>query len=211
MGFRDWFGTGKNKNVNEAIKEFVGKDEKVLSQKEILAQRGEGFEDIYSISGFGQVGLSSFNIFYNRYINQQFQSERARIFAYRSMAEMTEIADIIEDATNESTQEDSEGNIIHLEILDKNLMSNDNIVKNIYKEFNELFYERIDICDKLWDMFRTYMVDGRVFFENIIDVKHPEKGIINIKKLPSETMDFEYDPITSKNTIYYQYIAQNPV
>jgi hypothetical protein len=158
--------------------------------------------------GVGKVGLGSFNSFYNNYISKEFDNEYFRILTYRDMARNTEIADVIEDATNESTQEDHEGKTLKLIIKDPNLSNNENIVNNLEKEFNHLFYEVIDFKEILWDMIRTYYIDGRTFYERVIDTRNSKKGIINIKKLPSETMEYFYNPITGEIEVYFQYLTK---
>lgn len=208
--WQNWFK--REEKIDEALKPFEGKgDSAPQRQRDLFAQRGEGVEDIYNVQGFGNVGLSSFNTFYDRYINKRFENEIARIWGYRQMAEMTEIADIIEDATNESTQEDGDGKVFQLDVIDADLAKNDNIVKNINKEFNDLFYEKIRINDHIWDMFRSYMTDGRLYYERVLDTRRPKKGIINIKKLPAETMDYLYDLASGKILHYFQYLSPNPV
>lgn len=79
-------------------------------------------------------------------------------------------------------------------------------MKNIFQEFNNLFYKRIDIGKKLDDIFYSYYIDGRVYWENIADENKPKLGIMNIKKLPTETMDFSWNPITGKYNFFVQYM-----
>ena len=195
----DW----KGERVDEALKAFKPIGEPTY--KQTVAQAGEGWETLTEIPGFGNVGLSSFNTFYNNHINRVFENEVQRILEYRQMAEMAEISDVIEDATNESIQEDETGKFLHLTLNDE-LENNENIARNLKKEFSDLFYEKMDTSTLLWNMFRTYLVDGRVYYERIIDQNKKTKGIINMKILPSESMDFVYDPFTGKVIAYYQYL-----
>lgn len=199
MAFKDIF---KRNRVDEAIQKFDAKGEKEIAD----SQKGEGWEFLPEIPGVGNVGLQSFNTFYKSYINIQYKNELERIKNYRSMARNTEVADVIEDAVNESTQEDSDGITLKLEINDKELTQNENIVNNLHKEFEDLFVKRIKIKDILWDLIRTFYIDGRVFFEKVIDEKKEKKGLINIKRLPTETMDYIYDPFTGQIQAYFQYL-----
>jgi hypothetical protein len=193
--------------VNEAIDLF--KDKGVdITRKELLNRTGEGVEDILNVSGYGQVGLLSFNTFYKNYINKEFEDQLARLRAYRNMASLSEISDVIEDATNESIQENYDGRLLQLTIKDDDINSNENMLKNIDKEFDYLFENVINTTDFIWDLFRTYMIDGKVYYERIIDTKKPKEGIIGVKKLPTETMDFIYDPLSGENIAYFQYISK---
>jgi len=200
----------KRKRVDESLPVFKGKgEEEEYSEKNVEAVGGEGVEDIDLARGFGAIQVGSFNMFYRTFINKSFESERKRIIGYRQMAETPEVADVIEDAVNESTQDDEEGRLLSLEISDTKLAENTNMSKNIFNEFNNLFYNNIDATDCIWDLFRTYFTDGRVYYERIVNIKKPKEGIIGIKKLPSETMDYLYEPRTGKIVNYFQYLTAN--
>lgn len=198
---------GNDKHVlQEEIKAFSKKGDYRQSLKTIMAQKGEGWETLAEIPGFNSIQVQGFNLFYNSYINRVFENEVQRIYEYRQMANTPEISDVIEDAVNESTQEDDVGEVFHLDIKDKNLKSNENIVNNLKREFDKLFRETIDMKEKIWDMLWTYYIDGRLFYERVIDTSKPKQGIVNVKRLPSETMDFYYDPISGKITHFLQYL-----
>lgn len=204
-----WFNR-KTDRIDEEIKGFVNKGQKSLTPSQMRNQTGEGIEDFESIQGYGAIGLSSFNLFYQSYINKHFENQIERIKEYRNMAEMTEIADVVEDAVNESLTEDDEGRTLKLVIKDEELANNENIVKNIHDEFTKLFYERLDINEKLWDMLRTYYIDGKYYYERIVNKANQKKGIIGIKKLPTETMDYFIQPATGNVEKYIQYLSQKP-
>jgi len=208
MGILDIFRSKKEKQqLDEALKSFEKKGDSAVSDKFLGDRSGEGLEEIGPITGYGSVSLSSFNLFYQTYINKEFQNEIQKIKEYRGMADMPEIGDVIEDAVNEMTQEDDDGQVIRLEITDAELEKNTNIVNNLTDEFYELFYDKIDIEEHLWNLIRTYFIDGRVYYERIVNSKKPSEGIIGIKRLPSETMDFDYDIRTGKIRAFFQYLT----
>lgn len=202
----DWSKTKDIERVDESLPQFKGKGEDISIGK-LKHETGEGWEFMGVFPGADKLSLGTFSSFYSNYINKQFENELQKIYNYRDMANYTEIADVIEDATNESTQTDHEDRVINLEIIDPELNKNENIVSNIRREFTNLFYKTIkDFPDILWDMVRTYYIDGRVYYERVINQAHQKRGIVNIKKLPSETMDFIYDPGTGKTILYFQYL-----
>lgn len=198
------------KSLNEEIALFRDKSNYGKSIKALRSTRGEGWESISEIPGFSTVQVQGFNMFYNSYINRIFDNEKGKIAEYRLMASTPEIADVVEDAVNECTQEDDIGDVFHLNIIDSDLNTNENIVRNIKSEFNNLFRENIVMKDKIWHILWTYFVDGRVFYENVIDTTNPKRGIIDIKRLPSETMDFFYNPLSGEIGGYVQYTCKNP-
>lgn len=192
--------------IKEEIKAFQNKGDFNKNLKTIMAQKGEGWETLAEIPGFSNVQIQGFNLFYSTYINRVFEHELQRIEEYRSMSTTPEISDVIEDAVNESTQEDDIGEVFHLDIIDKKLQDNENMVKTLKSEFNELFKERLNMKEKIWDILWTFYIDGRVYYERIVDETKKKDGIINVKKLPTETMDFFYDPISGRISGYIQYL-----
>ena len=209
MNWRNIFSRSP-KVITEEIQTFKNKGEDNISDRHRELRSGEGIEDlslIQNIQGFGKESLGTFNMFYSKFINVSFENERQRIFHYRGMAESPEIGDVIEDAAIESTNEDLDGNIMVLEIKDKELSKNANITKILEEEFQELFYHRCDIKRKIFDLFRTYLVDGRVYYERLIHEGKSKNGLVGIKKLPTETMDFLYDPLTGQTLAYFQYLS----
>ncbi len=139
MAWYDFLRGKKDEDVrlDESMKVFVGKGD-IPSKSEVEATRGEGVEDYMLISGYGSLGYGNLNTFYNRYINKVFETEIAKIIEYRKMAEYPEIGDVIEDAVNESTLTDNNNRVFSLTITDNKLSGNKNVVKNLYKEFDEL-------------------------------------------------------------------------
>lgn len=209
MAKRKLFGIGdlfSGNRIDEQIESFKPKKQRETTK---IARSGEGFEDIDFILN-GQYNALGFNSFYRTYINQTFQNELERLKFYRDMSQYPEIADVLEDAAMESTQEDYDGDIIKLNIIDEELNSNKNVAKNLHREFNDLFYKKIKIKYYMWDLMYHYFVDGKVYFEHVINKNRPKDGILDIKRLPAETMDFEFDPITGKITAYYQYLSLRP-
>lgn len=201
-----WFSNSSEERVDESLKHFKSKDSS-LSDKKMENQSGEGVEDL-NIEGFGISGLSSFNMFYDRYINRTFKNEVDRIFNYRKMASNPEISDIVEDAVNESLQEDDDGYVMNLQIDDESINKKEQLVKKIHDEFYDLFYDKLNIEDNIWNLFYTYFVDGRVYFENVTNQSNTKQGLIGIKKLPSETMDRMYDRF-GRVEAYLQYLKKN--
>lgn len=210
MAWYDVF-TGRNR-IDEKIAAFKNKDEEAaMTQSDWKNKTGEGIEDVLMLQmgGYGTTGMGSFNSFYNSYLNKIFESEYQRVIEYRRMAEYPEISDVIEDACNEMCDSDENENVLSLDITNKEIEDNDNISKLLYKEFKSLFFDRCDMNDTLWDWIRTYLIDGRLFYERIIDVNNKNKGILAVKKLPTETMDYEYEPKTGRILGYYQYLQPN--
>jgi len=199
-----WFG-GEEQLV-ESTKAFVGKGNHGASDKFIDSIKGEGVDDVLYL-GFGKESAGNFNQFYNDFINVSFANKRMKIANYRIMAEMPEISSIIEDISVESTQEDNEGKILKLSIIDPSISDNENIVNNLRLEFDDLFHNKLRINNHIIDYFRTYFIDAEIFLEKVIQKNKSSRGIISLKKLPTETMDVFINPTTGLVEWYYQVLA----
>lgn len=195
----------RNVFVNEEIKQFKNKSDG-LTDKQAEKQSGEGLEVLGIDSGY--TDISSFNLFYNSKLNQTFKNNRDRYKNYRSMATMPEIIDIIEDAVNESTQEDDDGNILNLKIVNEKIENSENINKVLYHEFDELFNKTLDINTELWRYVWNFMVDGCIYYERIINISNAKQGIKGIKLLPPESMDYIFNYQTNKVEAFLQYIQE---
>lgn len=131
----------KNK-LDEATKSFKSK------LKPSKKDQGEGYEDVSFTSAPLVDTLSSFDLF-NKYINQRHQNENQKIENYRSMASAPEISDVVEDAVIESIQENQDGNVLNLDILDENIVKSENKSKTLKEEFDDLFFNRLNISEQL--------------------------------------------------------------
>lgn len=196
--------------LDESLKPFAGKQDKITNEKKLRDRYGEGIEDFSAIANgfalFGKSNVKGYNNFYKKFIDFSYKNEIEKIYEYRSIARFPEVAEVLEDVVNESTQLDISGDIIKLQIVDGDLSSNENVAKNIHKEFDNLFYKRIELPKKIDNLILSYFIDGKIYWENIIDANKPKNGILNIKKLPTETMDFSWNPISGKYNFFVQYL-----
>ena len=147
--YKGFFGGNKPvERIDEQIESFRPNKQRANVKQ---ARQGEGYEDIDFILS-GQYNALGFSSFYSNYINKSFQNEIERLKYYREIAHYPEVADVIEDAVMEATQEDMEGRILRMEITSQSLSSNSNAATNLQKEFYDLFYNRIKIKDDIWHL-----------------------------------------------------------
>lgn len=129
-----------------------------------------------------------------------------RLQDYRRMSTYAELVDAIEEMSDELIVEDEDGKIVKLEINKEEYSQI--IIDEIKKEF-EKFISYFEFDDKGWDYFRSLIIDGEYFFENVISEKHPEYGIIGVVSLPTELINPIYDNV--QNDDIKGYLLRKPV
>ena len=202
-----WYDPSTWFKLDEDIKAFKTKGTG-KTDTQAKNQSGEGIDDYTQISGYGVSGISSFNSFHNLYINKQYKNYVQKIANYRRMSSNTEINDVLCDMVNESIQKNDKNNVISLNIIDNSLNKKETVVKTLQKEFEELFFDRLDLNTRIESWMYNYYIDGRIYIENIINKARHVGGIINTKTLPPETMDTMYDQYGQLEA-YIQYKKPN--
>ena len=115
-----------------------------------------------------------------------------RVRDYRTMAQFAEVADALDEICDEFLNEDEHGNMISLTM--RNIVSNvDPLVsKQIHNEFDK-FINLFDLKENAWEYIRNLLVDGELYFENIVHEKHLKEGILGVINVPVQAIDPVYD------------------
>lgn len=100
------------------------------------------------------------------------------ITRYREMSMQAEIESAIEDIVNEAIVCDDDDKNIKLNLDD--LKQPDKIKKAIFDEFENI-QRLLNYNNLATDIFRRYYVDGRLFYQVIIDTANPQKGILELR------------------------------
>jgi len=66
------------------------------------------------------------------------------------------------------------------------------ITKQLNEEFKK-FVNLFDFKERAWEYVRSLLVDGELYFENIIHEKHVEEGILGVINVPTQAIDPVYD------------------
>ena len=114
-----------------------------------------------------------------------------RLRDYRTMAQFAEVADALDEICDDFLNEDEHGNIISLELRD--VVDFDPLVKRQINEEFEKFINLFDIKERGWEYVRSLLVDGELYFENIIHEKHIKEGILGVINVPTQAIDPVYD------------------
>jgi hypothetical protein len=106
------------------------------------------------------------------------KNEVELISRYREMAMQPEIESAIDDIMNEAIVQDDDGKIIEI-VLD-DLDQPDKIKKAIKEEFHTIL-RLLNYKHMAQDIFRRYYIDGRLYYNVIIDKENPIAGIKELR------------------------------
>jgi hypothetical protein len=106
------------------------------------------------------------------------KNEVELISRYREMAMQPEIESAIDDIVNEAIVKDDDGQVTNI-VLD-NLNQPDKIKKAIKEEFQNIL-RILNYNNMAQDIFRRYYIDGRLFYNIIIDKENPVAGIKELR------------------------------
>jgi hypothetical protein len=109
-----------------------------------------------------------------------FIDENALVRQYRSMSLYPEVDMAIEDIVTQAIVFDGQNTATRL-ILD-NVDLSDNIKSKVQQEFNNV-NKLLDFSNRGYDIFRRWYVDGKIFYQCIIDTERPEKGIQELRAI----------------------------
>lgn len=112
-------------------------------------------------------------------------NEKELIKRYREASRVPEVSDAIDEIVNEMIAQDDEGNIIKLDL--ENVEFSESVKNKIHEEFKEVLY-LFEFDRKGSDYLRRWYVDGRLYFDKIIDTKSPADGIKELRYINPTTM-----------------------
>ena len=107
-------------------------------------------------------------------LEASFKNEADLVTRYREMAMQPELETAIDDIVNEAIVHDVTGKSVSI-ILD-DLEQPDNVKEMIREEFDKVL-KLMDFSNYGSDIFRNWYIDGRIFYQVLIDEKQPGLGI----------------------------------
>lgn len=113
-----------------------------------------------------------------------------RIEGYRGMSGYPEVSDCLREVCDEFIVKDENGKIVQFALRGDH---NEEVKEEIKQEFYK-FLEIFELEAKGWDYMRNFLIEGELFFENIVSVQKPELGIIGLTKIGPDRCDpFYFD------------------
>ena len=118
--------------------------------------------------------------FYGQYVDIEgvYKNEQDLVRRYREMCLHPECDTAIEDVVNEAIVSDLDDSPVEIEL--SNLNASDKLKDIIRKEFKHI-KSLIGFDIKCHEIFRTWYIDGRVYYHKVIDLKNPQDGIQEVR------------------------------
>lgn len=145
---------------------------------------------------------------YHNFIYAQVDSDKTRRLAeYRRMAAFAEVADCLDEICDEFINTDDEGKVLNIKFSGFNKLTVEE-KSELEKEFYK-FINNFDLEHKGWGYCRQLLIEGELFFENIIHEKKKDLGIIGSLQVPGELINPVYDNI--QNNVIQNFLFQKPI
>jgi hypothetical protein len=145
---------------------------------------------------------------YHRYIYANVDADKVRRLAeYRRMAAFSEVSDCLDEICDEFLVKDENGKVIKIEFTGIGNMDSETrteLEKQFYK-----YIKNFDLESKGWGYCRQLLIEGEVFFENIVHDEKRDLGIIGALSIPGELINPIYDNI--QNDVIQNFIFQKPI
>tara|TARA_B100000902_G_scaffold300612_1_gene288246 strand:+ start:4129 stop:5811 length:1683 start_codon:yes stop_codon:yes gene_type:complete len=127
--------------------------------------------------------------FYGSYVDIEgvYKNENELIRRYRSMSLYPECDSAIEDVVNEAIVADTNDSPVSIEL--SNLSASDGIKKKVREEFKRIL-ELLDFDKKAHEIFRNWYIDGRLYYNKVIDQKNPTAGIQELRYIDASKMRY---------------------
>jgi len=118
--------------------------------------------------------------FYGQYVDIEgvYKSEQDLVRRYREMCLHPECDSAIEDVVNEAIVSDLNDSPVDIEL--SNLPSSDKLKEIIRREFKYI-KQLMNFDKKCHEIFRTWYIDGRIYYHKVIDLDNPTDGIQEVR------------------------------
>jgi hypothetical protein len=127
-----------------------------------------------------------------------------RLLDYRRMAAYAELADCLDEIADECVVKDENDDIATFQCRGEWTKEVKDLLQKEFKKFIVIF----NLEDDGWEYFRQFLVDGELYFENIIDKNKTHLGIIGIIQMPAEMVNPVYSNV--QNELVKGFLLRKP-
>lgn len=175
------------------------RDEMLQDQSVFLAQPDDHY-------GTGTPGSFSINKDYQAFVYASLDKDKGRrLMDYRRMAAYAELADCLDEICDECIVKDENGEIVDFDLKGAYSKTIQDELKKEFKKFIEIF----DLENSGWEKFRQMLVDGEIFFENLIKEGKEDLGIVGLISIPTELINPVFHNV--QNELLKGFLLQKPI
>lgn len=186
----------KEKNPKfETFNEITARREERLQKLSVFQQQ----DDVYN------KGSSIIDKSYHQFMYADIDVDKIRrIQEYRRMAAYAELSDAIDEICDECAIKSKQGDIVDFLLKGKY----DNSIRESLKHEWKTFVNIFNLEEKGWMYFRRLLIEGELYFENLIHKKKSEAGILGLVDIPTELINPVYDNI--QNNLITAFMLRRP-
>ena len=179
------------------------KVERLSAQSVVYGTPGSpGSTNNYGIGGIAQ----NMNFYEFMYANVDMNDKVRRLHEYRKMASQTEFSDAIDEICDDCIVYNGEDStVVQFDITGEHGRETKKELSKEWKNFIQFF----QLEDRGWEYFRQFLIDGELFFENIISKNRPDYGILGVMNIPTELVTPIYDNV--QNDIIKGFMLRKPI
>ncbi len=120
------------------------------------------------------------NAHYGTYVDLEgsVRNELELITRYREMSNHPELESAIDEIVNEAITHSEDGSVVDINL--DNLKQPEKIKKKIIEEFNNV-KKLLNFNNLADDLFRRWYIDGRIYFQVVVNDKNPKEGIQELR------------------------------
>ncbi|NCZ69163.1 MAG: portal protein [Actinobacteria bacterium] len=108
------------------------------------------------------------------------KSESELITKYREASQYPDCSTAIDEIVSEAIAAVDDENPVDINLDEVEL--DDKIKKTISIEFKQIL-KLLEFNNKGFDIFRRWYVDGRIYYQKVIDIKAPKRGILELRQI----------------------------
>lgn len=191
-------------NANEKNPKYEVFQKSGIRRAELLAKNSISLSNDYNNTNIAAIERDN-SLSRMLYANIH-QDKNARLRDYRVMASFSDVADALDEICDEFINKDDKGNIVNVGFKFEQLTDRQ---KGILEEEFQKIAIYFDLENKGWTYIRQFLIEGELFFENIIHEKYTKEGILGVINLPAELIDPVYNNI--QNMMVKGFIYKKPV
>lgn len=183
-----------NMFTDSSFEEVVDQKFKIMSQSNLSREDKIQRLSVVNQNDFNHYIGSGFkalrNDSYSKLIYSGIMENKiGRINSYRELSMSPKLYRALTEICDEFVSKDTKmGTVIKFQLKGDYDDETKEIIKKEFYDFVEIF----DIEGKGYSMCWDFLIEGEVFYENIISVKNPEKGILGVNRIDATRIDPVY-------------------